>query len=450
MRKQLKFIAPLALAAVMATSCGGGNKPYTPGNKLKVGLICLNGENSTYDKNFIDAFNAATKECKNIIETTNIKTGIPESEKATEAAGQFARDGYNIVFSDSYGHDKHIKQAAIDNPYVLFSAATGDMAYSSGISNYHNAFASIYQGRFVAGYIGGLYLVNKHKVTKGTDTYIGYVGAYPYAEVISGYTAWYLGVRYALQKKGEWQDQDLAKLHMRVTYTSSWHDHDLEKQSAQRLITKKGDEEGTECVLISQHADSMGVPEACEQAAKPVPNITYNMSTEDQCPKTYLGHSRINWTPYYKQVIENTFDGLPIQHEGENRNWTGKMLVDATGKVAKESSVMVESSTDPDKFSSTDITDIEGVIKGVSEGSIEVFDTDNFKVSRENNEGKDYTATSDVSGTLEEYYVDINADGNIDKTKDKNIVDKENDKVLESYYRSAPSFDLIIDGIEIE
>ena len=112
---------------------------------------------------------------------------------------------------------------------------------------------------------------------------MGYVGAYTYAEVISGYTSFFLGARSVC-----------PSVTMEVTFTGSWYDETAEKEGANKLI-----EDG--CVLISQHADSMGAPTACETAG--VPDVSYNGSTESACPNTFIVSSRIDWAPYFEYAM---------------------------------------------------------------------------------------------------------------------------------------------------
>lgn len=158
---------------------------------IKIGFIFLHDENSTYDKNFIDAANAAKEALGLSDEQVIFKTNIPESSECYEAAADLADRGCNIVFADSFGHEQYIAQAAAEFPDVQFCHATGTTAHTAGLDNFHNAFASIYEGRYLAGIAAGMKL--NEMIADGEFTEdeakIGYVGAYTYAEVISGYTS---------------------------------------------------------------------------------------------------------------------------------------------------------------------------------------------------------------------------------------------------------------------
>ena len=214
MKKLLTIVMALILVVVAGVSCGGNSNsestpasgspsasestPVTP-TGVKVGLLALHDSNSTYDKNFIDAFNAA---CAAKGVEAVIKTNIEEGEICKTEALNLVDDGCKLVFADSFGHEPYLREAAEASPDVQFCHATGTSAQTDkSLSNFHNAFASIYEGRYIAGYAAGLKLVEMYNannaIAKDGVINVGYVGAYPYAEVKSGYTSWLLGVRKA-------------------------------------------------------------------------------------------------------------------------------------------------------------------------------------------------------------------------------------------------------------
>ena len=287
----------LALAMVFALcACGNGDKDKDKDNdgdkaKIKVGFIFLHDENSTYDLNFMNAAEAA---CKNLGVEYVFKKNIPEDQKCYDAAAELVDEGCNIIFADSFGHEEFIIQAAKEFPNVQFCHSTGTLAHTEKLSNYHNAFASIYEGRYLAGIAAGLKL--NEMIANGEFTAdeakMGYVGAKPYAEVKSGYTSFFLGARSVC-----------PSVTMDVTFTGSWYDETAEKEAANTLI-KNG------CKLISQHADSMGAPTACETEG--VPNVSYNGSTISACPNTFIVSSRIDWAPYYEYAIKAVMNGETI------------------------------------------------------------------------------------------------------------------------------------------
>ena len=396
-----KFLAML-LALVMALSlvACGEKKDDTQGNgdgdataaKVKVGFITLHDENSTYDLNFI---NAAKEACETLGVEYTIVTNVPEGQECYDKAAELADAGCNIIFADSFGHEDYMIQAAKDFPDVQFCHSTGTKAHTEGLSNYHNAFASIYEGRYLAGIAAGMKL--NEMIANGEFTAdeakIGYVGAFTYAEVISGYTSFFLGARSVCPTAT-----------MEVTFTGSWYDETAEKEGAQKLIQNG-------CKLISQHADSMGAPTACETAG--VPDVSYNGSTQDACPNTYIISSRINWAPYYEYAIKAVMDGTTIDVD-----WTGTLATNSVVLTDLNTTVAAEGTAEA----------IAAATEKLEKGEIHVFDCSTFTVKGE---------------TLTSYQADVNADS--DNTPDTEVV--HDGYFAESEKRSAPYFDLEIDGI---
>ena len=361
---------------------------------LKVGFIFLHDENSTYDLNFM---NAAKEACETLGVESVFKTNIPEDQSCYEAAAELADAGCNIVFADSFGHEDYIIQAAKEFPEVQFCHSTGTKAHTEGLDNYHNAFASIYEGRYLAGVAAGLKL--NEMIDNGDfaaeDAKIGYVGAFTYAEVVSGYTSFFLGARSVCPTAT-----------MEVTFTGSWYDETAEKEAANKLIANG-------CKLVSQHADSMGAPTACETAG--VPNVSYNGSTISACPNTFIVSSRIDWAPYYEFVINAVANGETIPAD-----WTGTL---ATGSVVlTEVNEAAAAAGTADK-----IAEVKAALEA---GTIHVFDTATFTVGGE---------------TLTSYMADVDTDPNYEADTEV-IIDGY---FHESEMRSAPYFDLRIDGITL-
>jgi basic membrane protein A len=361
---------------------------------IKVGLITLHGEVSTYDKNFIDAFNNVVAKLGIPAANVIIKSNVDETEACYKTAKDMVAQGCNYIFADSFGHETYMIQAAKEFPNVQFCHATGTKAITENLPNYHNAFASIYEGRYLAGVAAGLKL--KEMGYEGKAPKVGYVGAWPYAEVISGYTSWFLGVRSIIKDAT-----------MEVKYTNSWYDETKEKESAEALIASG-------CVLISQHADSYGAPSACE--AKNVPNVSYNGSTEASCPKTFIVSSKINWEPYFEYSIKSTAAGKAFATD-----WCGTI---ATGSVQLTEYGATATAAGTAEYVAAEQAKIQA-------GTLKVFDTKNFTV-----DGK----------TLTEYGADVIDVG--DYKPDTNAI--VNGVFLESVGRSAPYFNIIIDGITIK
>ncbi len=402
MKKTRILAALLALVMVLAfAGCGkkeaSDGKQEEKGADVKVGFIFLHDENSTYDKNFMDAATEAKKALGLSDAQVVFKTNIPEGNECYEAAADLADQGCNIVFADSFGHEPYLLKAAKEFPNVQFCHATGTTAHTEKLKNFHNAFASIYEGRYLAGVAAGMKL--NEMIEKGEfkpeEAKIGYVGAYTYAEVISGYTSFFLGARSVCPTAT-----------MEVQFTGSWYDEALEKEAATKLISNK-------CKLISQHADSMGAPTACENAG--IPNVSYNGSTVSACPKTFIISSRIDWSPYYEFVINAYLKGEEIPYD-----WC---------KGIEEGSVKLTDINDKAAAAGTKEA-IEKARAALKDGSLHVFDISTFTVG-----GKQ----------LDSYMADVDTDEKY--TPDTEVV--SDGYFHESEKRSAPYFDVQIDGIKL-
>ena len=403
-RRQALKLGFGSAAAMALTACGGngGNgggaaDGAAKGEAFKVGLICLHDENSTYDLNFINGFKEAMGNLGVAEGDYMIKTNIPEGQECYDAAAELADAGCKLIFADSFGHEDYMIQAAKEFPEVQFCHATGTKAHTEGLDNYHNAFASIYEGRYLAGVAAGLKLqeIKDAGKLKGKTPKMGYVGAYTYAEVVSGYTSFFLGAK-----------SIVPDVTMDVTFTGSWYDETAEKEGATKLINGG-------CDLISQHADSMGAPTACENAG--IPNVSYNGSTQDACPNTFIVSSRINWAPYYEHAYNATLADAAIEAD-----WTGTLATDSVQLTEVNEAVAAKGTQEK----------LDEVKAGLEDGSIKVFDTTTFTV-----EGK----------ALDSYEADVDTDA--DYTPDTEVI--ADGYFHESEFRSAPYFDLKIDGINL-
>ena len=419
-----KFLA-LIIALVMALSlvaCGEQKQPDNPdvpddGQQtatVKVGFITLHDENSTYDLNFINAAKEAIANLGLTDADYILKTNVPEGQECYETAMNLVDEGCNIIFADSFGPEPYMIDAAKEHPEVQFCHSTGTRAHTEKLANYHNAFASIYEGRYLAGIAAGLKLNEMIEAGKFTadEAKMGYVGAFTYAEVVSGYTSFFLGARSVC-----------PTVTMDVTFTGSWYDETLEKEGAEKLIQGG-------CKLISQHADSLGAPTACENAG--VPNVSYNGSTKDSCPNTFIVSSRIDWAPYYEMCIKAVMAGTEIPAD-----WTGTL---ATGSVVL---------TDVNETAAAAGTAeaIEAAKAKLEAGEIHVFDCANFttKVDDKVNTFKADYLKLDEAGHITSYMADVDTDAAY--TGDTEVI--KDGYFAESEFRSAPYFDLQIDGINL-
>ena len=391
----MKKIAALLLALVLCLGCVSA---FADG--VKLGVILLHDEFSTYDLNFINGVNEAKEALGLSDEQVVIVRNIPESEACAETARDLVDEGCTIIFADSFGHESFLLEVAKEFPEVEFAHATGTMAHTEKLANFHNAFASIYEGRYLAGVAAGMKLneLKEAGKLKGEKPLMGYVGAFTYAEVISGYTSFYLGAKSVC-----------PDVEMKVQFTGSWYDEKEEKAAAEALIALG-------CDLISQHADSMGAPTACENAG--IPNVSYNGSTVESCPNTFIVSSRINWAPYFEYMINQKNAGEAI-----DTDWVGSI---ETGSV-----VLTDVNTQAAAAGTVEA--IEAVKAEFAAGTRKVFDTATEGFITVN------------GAALTSYMADVDTDAAF--TKDTEAV--SDGYFHESEYRSAPYFDVTIDGIEL-
>ena len=409
-------MAAITVAASLLTGCGGANtssetassnteaapaesseaeeSPEAPekteasadASNLKIGVIYVGDENEGYTAAHMAGIDEMMEEYGLSEDQVIEKTNIGEDESCYDAAADLAEAGCDIIFATSFGHEDYMVRAAKEYPDVEFCHATGYQAASSGLSNMHNYFDNIYEARYVSGVAAGMKIkemIDQGKITED-QALIGYVGAYPYAEVISGYTAFYLGAKSIV---------DGVK--MEVSYTNSWADPSLEAETATSLIADG-------CVLISQHADTTGAPSVCE--TKEVPVVGYNVDMTTVAPNTALTSPTNDWGVYYKYAV-----GCVLNGEKIDTDWCKGYLEDAVG-ITPLGKNCAEGTQEK----------VDEVIAAIKDGSLHVFDTSKFTV-----EGK--TVESHKSEAGQEYI----SDGYFH----------------ESEYASAPAFDLKIDGI---
>lgn len=371
-------------AASEAAPAGGIAK-----EDLKVGFVFIGDENEGYTA----AHYKGAQEMKEALGLSDdqiiVKWNIPEDETAQDAAMDLADQGCQIVFANSFGHESYMIEAAKEYPEVQFCHATGFQAASSGLSNMHNYFTSIYEARYVSGVVAGMKLnqmIEDGTVAKDACK-IGYVGAYPYAEVISGYTAFFLGVRSVCPDAT-----------MEVKYTNSWASFDLEKEAADALISDG-------CVLISQHADTTGAPTACEAAG--VPCVGYNISMIATAPTQALTSSTNNWGAYVTEAVSHMLGGTEIPVDWCKGFSDGAVLITELNEAAVAPGTKEK---------------VEEVELKLAAGELHVFDTSTWTVDGQ---------------TLDTY------------KKDGSDIEYISDGYFhESEFASAPSFDILIDGIK--
>ena len=388
----MKKALAIGLAAVMAVSMSAPVFAEDEGKgiakeDLKVGVIYIGDENEGYTAAHMKGIDEMEEKLglddSQIIE----KTLIGEDEGCYDAAAaDLADQGCQIIFANSFGHETYILEAAGEYPEVQFCHATGTQAASSGLSNMHNYFTNIYEARYVSGVVAGLKLneMIEDGTVKEDACKMGYVGAFPYAEVISGYTAFYLGAKSVC-----------PSVTMEVKYTNSWASFDLEKECADALISDG-------CVLISQHADTTGAPTACEAAG--VPCVGYNIDMTSVAPNTALTSASMDWGVYYTYAVQCMLDGTAI-----DTDWC-KGFAEGADKITALNDKTVAEGTEEK---------VKEVEDALIDGSLHVFDTSAFTV-----DGKE---------------LDTYKKGDTEYISDGYF--------HESEYGSAPAFDIAIDGI---
>lgn len=394
-----KFLA-LLLSMVMVLSlaaCGEKKEPtpeVTPeapaaNADFKIGAILVHDENSGYDLAHIEGILGAVEALGLSKDQVTFKYNVPEDESCYDNAVDLAESGCNIIFSDSYGHQSYMQQAAGEFPDITFVACTGDTAAPSGLANFKNMFPSTYESRYISGIVAGMKL--KELMDAGTvkDAHVGYVGAYPYAEVVCGYTAFFLGIQSIVPE---------AK--MDVQYTNEWYNPTAEAEAANSLVSKG-------CSIIGQHADSTGAPSAVEallDSGKVAYSVGYNIDMRVAAPKAALTSAQNNWAALYTPVIEAALNGTEIPTDTNIGYANGGVMISALG----------------DSCAAGTQEAVDAAWAAIKDGSLKIFDTKTFTV-----EGKEVTTAFGLD-------------------TGEAIVDGA---FVESALRSAPYFSLRIDGI---
>ena len=405
-KKVLSLMLTLVMTAGLVAGCGSSEEPKADAETnnaageadvaeaadIKVGVIYIGDENEGYTAAHMNGIDAMMEACGLSEDQVIEKTNIAEDESSYDAAVDLADSGCNVIFATSFGHESYLLQAAAEFPEVQFFHATGYQAASSGMANVHNYFTAIYEARYVSGVVAGMKInemIADGEITEA-EAKMGYVGAYPYAEVVSGYTAFYLGAKSVC-----------PSVTMEVQYTNSWADMSGENEIATKLI-----EDG--CVLISQHADTTGAPSACQEAG--VPCVGYNVDMTTVAPDVALTSAANNWGAYYTAAVSSVIAG-----ETFPTDWAEGYATSAVYVTKLNDGITADGTTEK-------VAEVEAAL---ANGSLHVFDTATFTV--EGSSIEDLIAEgADYAG-----YADYVSDGYFH----------------ESEIISAPAFDLRIDGI---
>ncbi len=395
--------APSSSSAPAGSNAPASSEPAAPA--VKIGVILVHDENTGYDFAHIEGVKTAAAAVGIAEDQIIWKYNVSEDESCFDTATDLVEQGCTYIFSDSYGHQSYMQQAAEENPEVTFVAMTGDAAGLSGLPNFKNAFNLTYESRYVSGVVAGMKLAELVAAGKVADSNkdangnikIGYVGAYPYAEVVSGYTAFYLGVKSVVEN-----------VVMSVTYTNSWYNPTAEAEAANSLVSAGS-------IILSQHADSTGAPAACEallNAGTTVYCVGYNVDMLSVAPNAALTSAQNDWSVYYTYAFNQILKGEEIATDWAQGYNEGAVMISKLG-------ASVAPGTD------AKVAEVEAALTA---GTLNVFDTAKFTA-----EGK--TVTS---------YLAIDTDGDWAGDTGEAIKDGV---FHESTLRSAPYFGIRIDGI---
>ena len=359
MKKLLSLLLVL-LMSVSLVACSGSetSDDESTDSAVKIGAIILGDENEGYSYAHIAGIKAAAEKLG--IDESNIiwKYNIGETQDAYDAAVDCIENGAKLVLSNSYGHQTYMQQVASEFPEVTVVAVTGDTAAVSGLSNLHNGFNKVFQSRYVSGVVAGLKLQELEEngelvdanYNENGEVKIGYVGAYPYSEVVSGFTAFYLGIKSVYEN-----------VHMYVEYTNSWADLTAEGTVADDLMSQG-------CVIISQHADTTGAPSTVQsnndsdKYGFKAYSVGYNISMLDVAPTAALTSASSNWEVFYEYAFSCLLNGETMDTDFAKGYEAGAVAITELGESCAEGTA--------EKVSEVETT--------LANGELQVFDVSTF------------------------------------------------------------------------
>lgn len=350
MKKFVAFALVLAMAFALCACTPNEEK-----DDFKVGVILVGDENEGYTYAHMEGIEAARVACGLEKDQIIYKYNIEENEACYQAAVDLVEQGCKIVFANSFGHESFLIQAAKEYPDVLFCHATGQTAAKqTDLKNIFNYFTAIYEARYVSGVVAGMKLKELMDNGTVTDPHVGYVGAYPYAEVVSGYTAFFLGIQ-----------SIVPDAYMEVQYTNKWFDLTLEAEAANALMARG-------CVIIGQHADSTGAPSAIQAAHDDgtypnVYSVGYNIDMLNVAPDVALTSPQNNWGAYYTYAIKTAMEGKEMQQD-----WCYGYIDEAV-QISQLGTACAEGTQEA----------VAAVIEKIKNGELHVFDCSTFTVNGE-------------------------------------------------------------------
>ena len=377
----------------------------TAGSDVMIGIVLSSDENSAYDAAHITGIQNAMANLGLTDDNVSWKYNIAEDESSYDAVVDHIEHGCQLIFCDAFGHQSYALQAAEEYPDAVICNSTGDLAAQAGLDNYKNYMPRLFEVRYVTGVVAGLKIkelveagkLQDNNFDENGNVKIGFVGAYPYAEIVSAYASFFLGVKSVY-----------PEVSMEVMYTNSWYDTTREKEAAVALqehgaVILVGDGSSTGPAIVAEEAHAKG---------SEVYVVGYNIDLTSVAPETALISAMSLWESYYTYAIQAFMNGEDIMTD-----WAGGFDEDAVG-LTTYGKACAEGTEEK----------VNEVIEAIKDGSLKVFDTSTFTIDGE-----------EVTSALADVEPDENYEGDTEAISDGYFHEQE--------YRSAPYFELRIDGI---
>ncbi len=233
------------------------------------------------------------EELGDMVETTYIED-VPEGPDASRVIRQYAQEGWDVIFTTSFGYMEPTHEVAEEFPDVIFEHCSGYMTRE----NMATYFGRMYQPRYLSGIVAG-------EMTE--ENVIGYVAAFPIPEVIRGINAFTLGVR-SINPEAE----------VRVVWTNTWYDPVKEREAAEALLDQGAD-------MIAQHQDTTEPQKAAQERG--VLSIGYDSDMRQFVGDTVLTSPQWNWGTYYIDTVQDIIDGTWETHQFWGGMGTGIVML---------------------------------------------------------------------------------------------------------------------------
>ena len=328
-----------------------------------------------------------------------IKEKVSENE-CFNIVKKTINDGYNLIFAVGKDLEDYIVQSATEHPKVQYCIADSKQAITSGMDNLHSYSLNDAESRYLVGVVAGMKLKDliDNGEIKEEQAIIGYVASFENSENVSAYTAFYLGAKSVV-----------PSVDMKVKFTESEYDEDLEKKTANALIANG-------CVLLAQQSNTNSIAENCEQYG--VYYVGCLQSSADIAPNFAVVSTDEDWSSCYAQIVDSI-----IKDEDLPSGWYSSIDTSAVGvtEIKKNAFASIN------KYDETKALVAETQEKLKSK-TLHIFDTANWKVNGE-------TITSTLTDELKADY------------GGKEYIDKG--RFMEYELTTLPKFAFKIDGIEI-